>query len=350
MPPRLLLLSAILSLCSATAGWADEPIRKIEGVQPKATAFGLGGAEKPLVIQSADEAATHFDDKNLATLEKEVDFSKQKVLLFAWRGSGQDRIEFVVLESYPEQVRFSYQRGRTKDLRQHVKVFIIRSNVKCSVNGNPVADELVSDVEIKQNGQWKPTKLPLADLAEGKAVEVRVRGTLTHGIMAIGGETTGTIIRFGKTTWELDLRKNPTFDPAAEKLSGNRVVVTGTVRMQVGVEIAKRTILTVESIGPAVPKDAVLDVIEGQIDSVEDIDDKTLGVDMPPYARAFCIHRDYSPNAQFLMDKARSLAGTNKTVQATIWSRDPELSKANPKGSGVPGPSWVIIKLREVTE
>ena len=61
-------------------------------------------------------------------------------------------------------------------------------------------------------------------------------------------ETTGTIIRFGKTTWELDLRKNPAFGPDAEKLSGKRVVVTGTVRTQAGIEISKRTILTVESI------------------------------------------------------------------------------------------------------
>ena len=61
MTPRLLLFSAILPLFSATAGWADAPIREIGGVQPKAAAFDLGGAEKPLMIQSADEAAKHFD-------------------------------------------------------------------------------------------------------------------------------------------------------------------------------------------------------------------------------------------------------------------------------------------------
>ena len=108
-----------------------------------------------------------------------------------------------------------------------------------------------SDVEIKQDGEWKPAKLPLAGLAEGKAVEVKVRGTLSHGIMAIGGETTGTIIGFGKTTWELDLQKDPAFRSAAEKLNGKRVVVTGTVREKAGIEIAKRTIMTIESIDSA---------------------------------------------------------------------------------------------------
>ncbi len=253
MSPRLLLFSSVLPLFFAPAAWADEAIREIERIQPKAAAFDLGVAEKPLTIESADEAATHFDAENLATLKKEVDFSKQKVLLFAWRGSGQDRIEYVVLESFPEQVRFSYQRGRTRDLRQHVKVFVIRSNVEYSVNGKLVTGKLGGGVEVKEDGQWKPAKLPLAG---EKAVEVRVRGTLKRGIMAIGGETTGTIIRFGKTTWELDLGKNPALGPAAEKLDGKRVVVIGTVRTQPGVEIAERTILTVASIAPAKEKKA----------------------------------------------------------------------------------------------
>ncbi len=115
--------------------------------------------------------------------------------------------------------------------------------------GNKAGDAAPGqDVEIKEDGKWKPVSLPLAALALGKAAEVKVRGKLTHGIMAIGGETTGTIVRIGKTTWELDLQKAPGFRAAAEKLNGKRVVVTGTVRTKAGVEIAKRTILTVESI------------------------------------------------------------------------------------------------------
>lgn len=93
--------------------------------------------------------------------------------------------------------------------------------------------------------------MPLAGLAEGKAVEVKVRGTLSHGIMAIGGETTGKVIGFGETTWEIDLQKAPAFRLAAEKLNGKQVVGTGTVREKAGIEIAKRTIVTIESIDPA---------------------------------------------------------------------------------------------------
>jgi len=256
MPPKLFLLTAILTLFSANNGWADAPIKEMGEVQLNVAAFAPNGAENPLLIQSVDEATPYFDAKNLATLKKQVDFSKQEVLVFAWRGSGQDLLDYVVLESFPEKIRFRYQRGRTRDLRQHVKVFIVRSNVKCIVN-----DKIVSNVEVKEDGRWEPTKLPLAGLVEGKAVTVRVRGTLTHGIIAIGGETTGTTIRFGETTWELDLRKAKMFSSAAEKLSGKRVVVSGLVRTQKGVEIGTRTILAVGSIESvqqkAVPKNDV---------------------------------------------------------------------------------------------
>ncbi len=263
MPTRLLLLPAILSLLSTNAGWADAPIKEMGEVQLKEAAFALSGAENPLLIQSVEEAAPYFDAKNLATLKDKVDFSKQEVLVFAWRGSGQDLLDYVVLESFPEQIRFRYQRGRTRDLRQHVKVFIVRSNVKCIVN-----DKNVSNVEVKEDGRWEPTKLPLAGLVEGKAVTVRVRGTLTHGIIAIGGETTGTTLRFGNTTWELDLRKAKMFSSAAEKFSGKRVVVSGLVRTQKGVEIGTRTILAVGSIESvqqkAVPKNGVPERIMGK--------------------------------------------------------------------------------------
>ena len=133
MFPRLLPLWIILPLLFAASVRADEPIREIRGVKPKRAAFKPGGAKKPLVIKSDEDAAKHFDAENLAALKKEIDFSKQIVLLFAWRGSGQDRIEYAVLESFPEQVLFSYHPGRTRDLRPHVKVFVLRANVKWSV-------------------------------------------------------------------------------------------------------------------------------------------------------------------------------------------------------------------------
>tara|TARA_B100000700_G_scaffold29216_2_gene28100 strand:+ start:81 stop:881 length:801 start_codon:yes stop_codon:yes gene_type:complete len=247
MPTKMLLLQAMLSLLFINKGWASEPIVEIEEVS--ISAFTLDGAMKPLLLQSFEEAAAYLDTKNLAVVKDKVDFSKQEILVFAWRGSGQDRITYEVLESFPEQIRFSYQPGRTRDLRPHVKVFVVRSDVKCIANG-----KMVSNLEIKEDGQWITAQLPQADLIERKAVEVRVRGILTDGIIAIGGETTGTIIRFGETTWELNLQNKKALTSAAGILSGKPVVVSGLVRTQKGIEVATRTILTVESIFSGLPR------------------------------------------------------------------------------------------------
>ena len=245
---RILVFQATLSLLLLKTSWGSEPIVEIVDVQPKASAFLFDGASKPVVIYSVDEITKYFDAKNSANLKSKVDFSQQEVLVLAWRGSGQDRLEYEVLESFPEQIRFSYRRGRTRDLRQHFKIFVVRSDVKCIVNG-----KIVSALEVREDGQWSPTKLPLSGLMEGKAVEVRVRGILTNGILAIGGETTRTTIRFGKTTWELELQNQKTLNSAAAKLNGQLVVVSGLVRTQKGIEVAMRTILTVESLAPGLP-------------------------------------------------------------------------------------------------
>ncbi len=79
-------------------------------------------------------------------------------------------------------------------------------------------------------------------------VKVEVKGTLRHGVMAIGGEHTGTDITAKGITWELDLRKQRAFAVLAEKLHGKTGIVTGTLALRKGVEVPKRWIVTVTRI------------------------------------------------------------------------------------------------------
>jgi hypothetical protein len=109
------------------------PIRELDKLVPKPSVFEGRTWKQPLVIKSQKEAAEHFDADELTKLTKQVDFAKQVVLLFAWRGSGQDRLDAAVAESYPEQIFFRHTPGRTRDLREHVRIFALRSNVKWSV-------------------------------------------------------------------------------------------------------------------------------------------------------------------------------------------------------------------------
>ena len=88
---------------------------------------------EPIVIKSLKAAAPYFEKEALEALKGAVDFDRQVLLVFAWRGSGRDRLAYDIAESMPEQVTFHFTRGKTRDLRSHVKVFALRSNVKWRV-------------------------------------------------------------------------------------------------------------------------------------------------------------------------------------------------------------------------
>src|SRR6187200_11432 len=80
------------------------------------------------------------------------------------------------------------------------------------------------------------------------SVTVKVVGLLRTGIVAIGGETTGTTITAKGVTWELDLGRNSDFGEIAKKLNGKQATVTGSLERKMGVEIPSRFIVTVISI------------------------------------------------------------------------------------------------------
>ena len=109
------------------------PLKEIRQIRPLPDIWKNANFGKPLALRSAEEAAGHFATGELAALTREVDFSRQLVLMFVWRGSGQDRLEAAVAESYPEQIFFSLRPGRTRDLRQHFRLYALRSNVRWSI-------------------------------------------------------------------------------------------------------------------------------------------------------------------------------------------------------------------------
>jgi len=89
----------------------------------------------PVELRSLEDAKKHFEGDALDQLKAKVDFGNHTLLVFAWRGSGQDKLDYVVMESFPEQIAFSRRPGRTRDLRPHVHVFALRSNVKWRAGG-----------------------------------------------------------------------------------------------------------------------------------------------------------------------------------------------------------------------
>jgi hypothetical protein len=127
------LLLGLFALClSASSAAGQEPIVELK-VTPEKSAFKDSAWNRPIVIKSQDEAARHFGKDALEAIARKVDFKKQIVLVFAWQGSGGDKLEYRILESFPEQIPFSLRPGVTDDIRSHSRVFALRSNVRWSV-------------------------------------------------------------------------------------------------------------------------------------------------------------------------------------------------------------------------
>jgi hypothetical protein len=82
-------------------------------------------------------------------------------------------------------------------------------------------------------------------------VKVEIRGTLETGVVAIGGETTGIVIRSAGSVWELDLGGDAELIKRAEQLDKQTVVVTGLYRKQQGVEVPVRHIIAVAKLEAA---------------------------------------------------------------------------------------------------
>ena len=128
------LVCTFLLLFGASLAAAESlPIVEIHGVLPNQSVFKDARRGKPLVLQSEKDAAKYFDGEALKSLNKQVDFEKRKVLVFAWRGSGGDRLSFEVAKSRFEPVTFRIRLGRTRDLRSHLRVFSLRAKGKWSM-------------------------------------------------------------------------------------------------------------------------------------------------------------------------------------------------------------------------
>jgi hypothetical protein len=75
--------------------------------------------------------------------------------------------------------------------------------------------------------------------------KVKIEGTLSTGVKAIGGETTGIVITNAQGRWELDLGNNPSLRALATQLQGKQVVVEGILTIRQGIEIPERSIIKV---------------------------------------------------------------------------------------------------------
>lgn len=90
------------------------------------------------------------------------------------------------------------------------------------------------------------------ELSSEPSVLVEFCGRLRHGVMSIGGESTGTTIAAGPVIWELEL-SDEAKKSFAEDHHKQQVVVTGKLRTIAGTELRIRRIIEVRKIEKADP-------------------------------------------------------------------------------------------------
>jgi hypothetical protein len=84
---------------------------------------------------------------------------------------------------------------------------------------------------------------------ENRNADERFEGVLHTGVMAVGGETTGTVLeRADGNTCELDFGKNTGLRQLAGTLNGKKVVVTGKLVSRPGLEVKQRHIVEVQEL------------------------------------------------------------------------------------------------------
>lgn len=102
------------------------------GFQPE------GRPTKPRVVETEEELGKAVTNEAARKqILGSVDFAKEKLYIFSWKGSGQDKLTASVAASEDDPkagvVRFRYKGGLTRDLRSHLKLFAAPSGLPWKV-------------------------------------------------------------------------------------------------------------------------------------------------------------------------------------------------------------------------
>jgi hypothetical protein len=125
-----LMATTLLALVVALPAWAgyksqkDEDKAAVRKLELKGAKLGIpkGKVANPTEITTAEQLAKAFPDEQelQAKIKSQVDFTKEKLLYFAWSGSGGDSLSFQVDKGEKGPVvTFMYKRGLTRDVRGH---------------------------------------------------------------------------------------------------------------------------------------------------------------------------------------------------------------------------------------
>jgi hypothetical protein len=104
----------------------ESPVRELKLGAAAAEKFKPTSVKMPTIVAAADDAVKLFDGVSAETIKKEVNFEREKLLVFSWQGSGGDRLRPALeKEAGKAIVVFHYTAGLTDDLRRHFHVYVL---------------------------------------------------------------------------------------------------------------------------------------------------------------------------------------------------------------------------------
>ena len=128
---------AVGSLAVADEKDKDKPAVKEIATKGLKVAFPkMGKATEPATVKTAEELKKNpVVGAASEEISKQIDFEMQSLLVFAWAGSGRDIITASIGADSDKKsiVYVEYIRGKTFDLREHVRLFAVPKDLKVVV-------------------------------------------------------------------------------------------------------------------------------------------------------------------------------------------------------------------------
>jgi hypothetical protein len=133
----MLVCSALLAADDKDKDKDKPTVKEIATKDLKLNLARGGKATEPTTISSTEELAKNPTVKDAAhDIKKQIDFEKEKLIVFAWSGSGGDKVTASIgADSNKKPIVYvEYIRGLTRDLRMHVRLFIVPKDLKVEVD------------------------------------------------------------------------------------------------------------------------------------------------------------------------------------------------------------------------
>ncbi len=113
----VLLVVPIMLVAGEPGKLREIDVKGVKVAAPKKNPF------MPTIITNAEELKKAIPDAE-ETIQKQLDFAKDKLVLFTWSGSGGDKLTATLSED-GKIATFTRKLGLTRDLRMHMRLFAI---------------------------------------------------------------------------------------------------------------------------------------------------------------------------------------------------------------------------------